>query len=118
MAGIGINLQGRLILKPSIIPVIDTSAMVPPGALPPGTPLMIGVSDGGDPTRIYSFSSYQEAELVLRNGKILNYMARAFNASPDKVQCPGPNLIKFIRASSAAKQGSAAIQADGGGGFG
>jgi hypothetical protein len=107
---IGVTVNGRLILKPSIIPTINTSAMVPPGTLPPGTPLMIGVSDGGDPTRVYSFSSYQEAERVLKGGKILNYIARAFNPSPDKVNCTGPNTIKFLRASSAACQGSAAIE--------
>jgi hypothetical protein len=111
----GILVNGRQILKPSIIPLIDTNAMLPAGVTPPGIPLMLGVSDGGDPSRIYSFSSYQEAKSVLKNGRILNYIARVFNPSPDKNTCPGPSTIKFIRASSAARQGSAAIVAPFGG---
>jgi hypothetical protein len=111
----GILLYGRQILKPSIIPLIDTTAMLPAGVIPPGVPLMLGVSDGGDPSRIYLFSSFQEAQSVLKSGRILNYIARAFNPSPDKNTCPGPSTIKFIRASSAACQGSTAIQGSSGG---
>ena len=103
---IGIIFQGGQVLKPSVLPTINTSALIPstPGAAPP--PLMIGVSDGGDPTKIYTFNGFEEAEQVLRGGQILSYIARVFNPSADQVNAPGAPSIKFIRASSAAQRGS------------
>jgi hypothetical protein len=109
---IGIFVGGVQILKPSVLPLIDTSPMVPGGVLPGGIPLMIVVADGGDPTKIYEFSSVQEAKNTLRAGRCLNYISRAFNPSPDKTNAPGANSIKVIRAGSRTAQGKLAIVAD------
>ena len=104
--GIGVVVNGGLVLKPSVIPTINTSAMIPNTAAAAPPPLMIGVSDGGDPTKIYTFNGYQEALSVIRNGQILSYIARVFNPSADQVNAPGAPSIKFIRASSTALQAS------------
>ena len=109
--GIGVRVNGEQVLKPSVLPLIDTTAMIPvsPGAAPP--PLLLGPSDGGDPTRVYTFKSFQEALNVLKGGSILSYIARCFSPSGDKVNVPGPNLIKFIRVSSSATPGTLDISA-------
>ena len=114
-SNIGVLVNGGLVIKPSVLPLIDTTAMIPnrPGAAPP--PLMMGVSDGGDPTRIYTFKSFQEALNVLKAGDILSYIARCFSPSGDKVNVPGAPVVKFIRASSSAAQGSYIVTAYNGG---
>jgi hypothetical protein len=108
---IGVIVNGGQVIKPSVLPLIDTSAMIANQVSPAPPPLMIGVSEGGDPTRIYEFRSFQEALAVLKGGPVLSYVARAFNPSGDKVNVPGAPTLKFIRASSAARQGSLAISA-------
>jgi hypothetical protein len=109
---IGLFVGGVQILKPSVIPLIDTSPMVPGGPVPAPPPLMICVADGGDPTKVYEFSSLTEAKTVLRGGRILSYISRTFNPSPDKTNSPGASSIKVIRSSSAACQGSLSIRAN------
>jgi hypothetical protein len=106
---VGIIVNGGQVVKPSVLPLIDTTAMVPVSPVPAPPPLMIGVSDGGDPSRVYEFRSFQEALAVLKGGRILSYLARVFNPSGDKTNVPGAPVIKFIRVSSTATQGSAAI---------
>ena len=112
---IGIIINGTLVLKPSILPFNDTSAMVPNSTGPTPPPLMLGVSDSGNPTKIYTFKNYNDAVAALKGGSILSYVARAFNPSPDKDNSPGPSTIKFIRVSSAARQASGAVVAPYGG---
>jgi hypothetical protein len=101
MAAVGILAAGKLVTIPGVIAEIDASAMTPVSPVGVKIPLFIGVSDGGDPSKVYRFRSFDEAKTLLRSGRILSYIARAFAPSPD---LPGASEVRFIRASSTAAQ--------------
>jgi hypothetical protein len=103
MGAVGIMAGGRLVTIPGVIPEVDASAMTPVSPVGAKTPLVIGTSDGGDPSKVYSFRSFDEAKAVIRSGRILSYIARLFSPSPD---LPGASIVKFIRASANASAGA------------
>ena len=100
MAQVGIDVGGSFAEIPGVYPIVDSTAMIPVLTTRGGIPLAILSSDGGDPSLVYSFRSYQEAKAVLRGGRCLSYLARIFNPSPDQ---PGAPLVKVIRGNGAAK---------------
>jgi hypothetical protein len=109
MPRLGVLVNGRMVLKPSVIPTTDSSAMIPntPQAAP--LPLMFGNCEGGDPTKAHTFNNFDEAKRILRGGKVLAFISRTFNPSPDQQTCPGAPGIQFIRISSTASRASVAF---------
>lgn len=103
MSAVGILAAGKLVTIPGVITEIDASAMTPVSPVGVKIPLFIGSSDGGDPSKVYRFRSFDEAKTLIRSGTILSYIARAFAPSPD---LPGASEVRFIRASSTAAQGT------------
>jgi hypothetical protein len=99
MGAVGVMAGGQKVTIPGVIPEVDASAMTPVSPVGAKIPLVIGTSDGGDPTVVYSFRSFDEAKAVIRSGRILSYIARLFSPSPD---LPGASIVKFIRASATA----------------
>jgi hypothetical protein len=106
MGSVGVLIDGDLATIPGVYPLVDASAMTPikPGFS--GLILVVGASDGGDPSRVYSFRNPDEAKATLKGGRTLRYISRMFNASPE---LPGASMVKFIRANQAATQGSIAL---------
>lgn len=103
MSTIGVLVNGQRIIIPGVIPQVDATAMTPVVTNLGRIPLVIGVSDGGDPSKVYAFTSFEDAKAVLRGGNSLSYIARIFNPSPDQ---PGASRVLFIRASSTAAAAS------------
>ncbi len=106
----GVLVGGKRVIIPGVIPEVDASALTP---VSPGlgrVPLVIGAADGGDPSQVYSFGSFQDALAVLRGGPVLSYIARVFNPAPDAA---GASQVLFIRASATALQGSYTLTSGG-----
>lgn len=99
MSAVGILAAGKLVTIPGVITEIDASAMTPVSPQGAKIPLFIGSSDGGDPSKVYRFTSFDDAKTLIRSGAILSYISRAFAPSPD---LPGASEVRFIRASSTA----------------
>lgn len=97
---VGINVGGTYIVRPGVFSQIDASAMVPNRPGPGGIVGVIGLSDGGDPTVVLEFASYQEAAQVLRHGRALSYLKRIFSPSPD---VPGASLVRFARVGATTR---------------
>ena len=94
---IGVSFGGAQIIRPGVSVRVDASAMVP-SQIPSGkTILAAGTSDGGDPSKVYEFSSYADAASVLRAGDALALLARMFAPSPDQ---SGAGLVRFQRVGS------------------
>lgn len=102
MAQVGIDVGGAFAEIPGVYASVDTTAMVPVLTTRGGIPLAIVSADSGDPTKVYSFRSFQEAKAVLKGGRCLSYLARIFNPSPNQ---PGAPLVKVIRANTATQSG-------------
>ncbi|HWQ09992.1 MAG TPA: hypothetical protein VN436_12820 [Holophaga sp.] len=94
---IGINVGGTRIVRPGVIPIINASAMVPLNGEAYGDPGVIGPADGGIPGKVYTFSSFSEAQDTLRGGAILSYLSRIFRPSPDLA---GAAEVKVVRIGS------------------
>ena len=82
MGAVGVMAGGRLVTIPGVIPEVDASAMTPVSPVGAKTPLVIGTSDGGDPTKVYSFRSFDEAKAVIRSGRVLSYISPAVRPLP------------------------------------
>lgn len=94
---IGINVGGTRVVRPGVYPTINASAMVPLNGAAYGDPGVIGPADGGIPNKVYTFSSFSEAQDVLRGGAILSYLSRILRPSPD---LPGASEVKVVRIGS------------------
>jgi hypothetical protein len=87
---------------PGVYPDLDASSMAPVAPGFAGAALVIGVSDGGDPSKVYSFRNILEARSVIREGRILRHISRILKPSPE---LNGAAFVKFVRAQIAS-QGS------------
>jgi len=98
---VGINFNGAYVVRPGVYSKIDVSAMVPSSTGASNNVGCIGMSDGGVPGTVYSFSSYTDAASVLRQGPALSYLSRIFNpTSDDSLQ--GASTVLFQRLAPAA----------------
>jgi len=107
MGAVGVLVGGKVVTIPGVYPQVDASAMTPvlPGSA--GIILVVGNSEGGDPGRVYSFNNFDDAATVIRGGRLLSYISRMFNASPDQA---GASLVKFIRANQTPHQAALAVE--------
>jgi len=106
MGAVGILAGGKRVIIPGVYPEVDASAFTPVISGAGRVPLVIGAADGGDPSRVYGFRSFEEAKAVLRGGPVLSYLSRIFNPSPER---SGASLVLFIRASSTAASASLGV---------
>lgn len=106
MAAVGTLVGGALVTRPGVYPEVDASAMNPVQPGTAGTILVLGTSDGGDPSAVYTFRSYDEAASVIRGGRLLSYISRMFNPGPDR---PGASVVKFIRSNTSIARATANI---------
>lgn len=103
--------NGRLVVSPATLSVVDDSAMANNNASTGNVLAIIGKSIGGKPFTPLSFGSPQEALAVLGDCEAAFAVAKAFDPSSE---VPGPSSVIFVRvnpavqASLALKDGSAA----------
>lgn len=98
---VGITFNGNYIVRPGAYSRIDASAMVPSGV---GAGNNVGVAamcDGGIPGLVYAFTSFNQAQSILRAGPALSYLARIFNPTSDPA-LSGASMVLFQRVVPAA----------------
>lgn len=97
---------GKRISIPGVYPEVDASGMAPVAVGGIRLPLVIAPSEGGVYGKVYTFSSFLEAQAVLRGGRVLSYIGRMFNPGPG---VSGASKILFIRSTAAAAPASVSL---------
>lgn len=92
--------NGRLIVSPSTVSVVDDSAMANNNASTGNVLALIGKSLGGVPNTALRFGSPSEALAVLGDCEASKLIAKAFDPSPE---VPGPSQVVFIRVNPATQ---------------
>ena len=98
---VGITVNGVNIVRPGVYVNINASAMVPSNPGPGGNVGIIGMSDGGIPGQVYTFTSFPQAQAVLRRGPALAALARIFNPTGDPTLA-GASQAFWMRLAPAA----------------
>ena len=96
---IGVFVAGQQIVRPSAFTQINTSAMVPVTSGSSQAAGIIGAFDGGLANTVLTFTSFAQAQAVLRGGQAMSYLSRIFNPGGGN---PGASKVYVVRAGAPA----------------
>lgn len=85
---------GRVIIVPQAVSQIDDSALAALNSPGSGAIGALGVTDGGNPGEVVSFTSAAEARSVLRGGRLLDVIERMYSPS---AQVQGAYTVRVAR---------------------
>lgn len=92
--------DGQTVIRPQARVRIDAAGLNPTVLGSANVIMAFGNSAGGEPKKVLSFSSYQDAAEVLRSGALLDAIKKMWNASDE---LPGASTIKVVRVDPALK---------------
>lgn len=97
---IGVNFNGKRIVRPGAHSRIDTSALNQSGTSTAKTLILVGSAESGEPGVVHFFRNSQDARAVLRGGDLMTAGELAWSPSGDGI---GAGTIGFLRVEDAEK---------------